>query len=81
MIRESTKDTPTGRKVFHLQCEKTGKRFKRVEREEFQFQLSNTEVALCDEAIEQFKAWMKNKGYLKTDCWCKHIQEFINASI
>ena len=31
--------------------------------------------------IDKFKEGMRNKGYLKTDCWCKHIEEFKNGLV
>ena len=37
---------------------------------------SNTERELCPECVKKFKTWMAKKGYLKTDCWCGHIDEF-----
>ena len=40
---------------------------------------SNIEISFCDKCTEKFKEWMKEKDYLKTDCWCKHIAEFIGA--
>ena len=39
-------------------------------------QESKTESALCPECQKKFKAWMTEKHYLATDCWCGHIDEF-----
>lgn len=67
---------------FKLTCEKSGKAFERIKKIELdeEARLSNTETAFCDEEIAKFKNWMRDKGYLKTDCWCKHIEGWKNAS-
>ena len=39
---------------------------------------SKTENNFSKDEIPLFKKWLKDKGYLKTDCWCKHIEEFKN---
>lgn len=40
---------------------------------------SNSETFFCDKCTEKFKTWMKEKDYLKTDCWCKHREEYVNG--
>ena len=59
---------------FELKCEKSGKLFERIKKKDNK--INNTEKTLCDEEIIKFKKWMNEKDYLKTDCWCKHLQEF-----
>lgn len=39
--------------------------------------ISSTEKALCSVCAVEFIEWMGTKGYLKTDCWCGHIQEWM----
>jgi len=77
-------DEKTGNKTFNLVCEKSGRQFMRIARKEnaeTEPMLSNTESAFSDEVILSFKEWMRDEGYLKTDCWCGHIKEFVNANI
>ena len=38
--------------------------------------LSNTEKKVKADKIPKFKDWLRKKGYLKRDCWCKHIDTF-----
>jgi len=69
---------------FKLICEKSGKKFDRIKKikpGKEKAEISNTEIAFCDEEIDKFKEGMRNKGYLKTDCWCKHIEEFKNGLV
>lgn len=69
---------------FKLTCEKSGKKFERIKKiksGEKRAAISNTEIVFCDEEIAKFKEWMRDKGYLKTDCWCKHIEEFKNGMV
>ena len=37
---------------------------------------SRQEDALCDACMKKFKTWMEKNGYDKSDCWCRHIDEF-----
>lgn len=38
--------------------------------------VSNTEKVFCSSCTTNFIKWMKEKGYLRTDCWCSHIEEW-----
>jgi hypothetical protein len=29
--------------------------------------------------MEEFVAWLREKGYIHTDCWCKHVAEFLGV--
>lgn len=64
--------------LFKLLCEKSGKSFERSKVKELTgiYSLGNAEKRLCDEEIVKFKKWMGDKT--KADCWCKHLDEFIN---
>ena len=80
MISNSTENKITKAITFYCVDNKTGKTFSRIAEKEFlEFapMISNTEIAFSDKTIESFKKWMAEKGYLKTDCWCKHIEEFV----
>jgi len=66
-----------GRKRFDLKCESSGKLFSRIKNSGEK--ISNTEKKLCDEEIIKFKNFIKEKGYIISDCWCKHLQEYINT--
>lgn len=81
MIIKTKVDSKTGDKTFDLQCEKTGAFFTRVAKKEDEFEptLSNTETAFSDETVAKFKKWMTDKGYIKSDCWCKYIKEFVEV--
>lgn len=37
---------------------------------------SNTQKAFCPVCEGKFIEWMRKKGYLATDCWCSHIDEY-----
>ena len=74
------------RKYFTCECEKCTKSYEKVEREKRLEEpsninyISNTEQTFCDDCVKKFKEWMKDKGYLKTDCWCNHIEEYKNGN-
>lgn len=81
MINNVTENQITKAKTFDCIDEKTGEKFSRVAEKkslEVEPMVSNTEAAFSDKTIESFKKWMDEKGYLKTGCWCKHIEEFVN---
>ena len=42
-------------------------------------EFSTTERMFCDKCDKKFIKWMKDSGYAKTDCWCQHIEEYING--
>jgi hypothetical protein len=62
-------------KTYQLKDDKNGGTFARVVKKDC-YGLSNVEIAFSDKTIDEFKKWMVEKKYSKTDCWCKHIQEF-----
>jgi hypothetical protein len=40
---------------------------------------SYTRDALCPACMGAFVAWLRQKGYLQMDCWCKHVAEFLGV--
>jgi len=67
---------------FMITCEKSGKKFERLKKirpGEKEAEISNTETALCDEEIAKFREWMRKESYLKTGCWCEHLEEYKNG--
>jgi len=64
-----------GKISYDLKCEKSNKLFAIVKKEK----IGNVEKTLCDEEVVKFKKWIEEKGYAKTDCWCKHLGEYINT--
>lgn len=80
MISNLTENEITKAITFDCVDDKTGEIFSRIaEKESLEIApvISNTESAFSDKTIESFKKWMSEKGYLKIDCWCKHIDEFV----
>ena len=63
-------------KKYKCKCDKTGELFGHIKPKDER--PSNIEAALCDTEIEKFKKHMGNKA--KTDCWCKHLSEYIGGS-
>ena len=39
--------------------------------------VGNVKRQLCEKCEERFIAWLRKKGFTQSDCWCKHIAEFI----
>jgi hypothetical protein len=84
MITKVTANEITKAKTFECKDDKTGEVFSRValkESLEVEPMISNSEAAFSDKTIEKFKKWLNDKGYLKTDCWCHRIKEFVDAGI
>ena len=82
MITKVTENQISKAKTFECVDDKSGEVFSRValkESLEVAPMISNTEAAFSDKTVEEFKKWLDKKGYSKTDCWCKHIQEFVNV--
>jgi len=40
---------------------------------------STTEKSFCDKCDKKFIKWLKEKDYSKSDCWCQHIEEYVNG--
>lgn len=81
MIKDINDNEVVKEKTFNCVDNKTGEDFSRVVSKdslELYHTISNTEAAFSDKTIVAFREWMKKKGYNKSDCWCKHIQEFVN---
>lgn len=79
MITKVTENAINKAKTFECIDDKSGETFSRValkESLEVAPMISNSEAAFSDKTIEEFKKWMIEKKYLKTDCWCKHIKDF-----
>lgn len=38
--------------------------------------VGNVEGSLCPACEVKFRAWLRETGYLSTDCWCQHLEEF-----
>lgn len=81
----------TVKKTFDTVCQKCDEQYQRevviddkellndltlTDQEKAKMSSSNTEVVFCDKCTEEFIEWMREKGYLKTDCWCSHIEEY-----
>ena len=39
---------------------------------------STTEKNFCKKCDKKFIKWMKDHDYSKTDCWCQHIEGYVN---
>lgn len=66
-------------KIVKCKSDKSGVLFDRILdiSEDVYNKLSNTESALSDVEIEDFKKFMGDN--IKTDCWCKHLSKFIKG--
>ena len=70
-------------RIFTVECELCRNGFSRKESigsTSPGFQLSNTDAALCKKCEERFIEYLRKIDVIKFDCWCKHIQEFVNAN-
>ena len=66
-------------KLVKCESAKSGVLFDRILdiSEDVYNKLGNTEAALSDAEIEDFKKFMGDN--IKTDCWCKHLPSFIKG--
>lgn len=65
-------------KEYDVTCDKCSAVIKRSVSKELDGKLlSNTEGTLCDACKTSFEGWLKTKGYIDTDCWCKRLPEYL----